>query len=131
MTEIERAIERISLYEESRLAFFEQQLAGANRKLDWAIEHNKSHWDCAEKGEIVSFYQDIVEMLREQAERGNGCVFCNDERHRIREVFDEGTAKIIDAENRYALSVDTSRDAAIFNIFYCPMCGRRLEAQHE
>lgn len=56
-----------------------------------------------------------------------GCVFCNDERHRIREVFGEGTAKIIDAENLYVLSVDTSRDAAIFNIFYCPMCGRKLE----
>ena len=67
-----------------------------------------------------------IEALREQAERENGCVFCNDERHRIREVFDEGTAKIIDAENHYALSVDTSRDAAIFNIFYCPMCGKAV-----
>ena len=70
-----------------------------------------------------------IEALREQAERSKGCVFCNDERHRIREVFDEGTAKIIDAENHYALSVDTSRDAAIFNIFYCPMCGKRLEVE--
>ena len=69
--------------------------------------------------------------LREQVERSKGCVFCNDERHRIREVFDEGTAKIIDAENRYALSVDTSRDAAIFNIFYCPMCGKRLEVERD
>lgn len=67
--------------------------------------------------------------LCDAEQREKGCVFCNDERHRIREVFDEGTAKIIDAENRYALSVDTSRDAAIFNIFHCPMCGKRLEVE--
>ena len=73
--------------------------------------------------------ETALAALREQAERGNGCVFCNDERHRIREVFDEGTAKIIDAENRYALSVDTSRDAAIFNICYCPNCGAKMEVE--
>jgi hypothetical protein len=79
---------------------------------------------------IQEAFDVSIEALREQAERNKGCVFCNDERHRIREVFDEGTAKIISADNRYALSVDTSRDAAIFNVFYCPMCGKRLEATH-
>lgn len=58
------------------------------------------------------------------------CSFCNEERHRIREAFDEGTAKIISAGERYALSVDTSRDDAVFNIFYCPMCGRELKRTH-
>ena len=81
------------------------------------------------KGYDIQSANLAIAALREQAERSKGCVFCNDERHRIREVFDEGTAKIIDAENRYALSVDTSRDAAIFNIFYCPMCGKRLEVE--
>lgn len=67
--------------------------------------------------------------LREQAEREKGCIFCSGERHCIREAFDEGTAKVISADNRYALSVGTSRDAAIFNIFFCPMCGKRLEVE--
>ena len=99
-------------YEESRLAFFEQQLAGANRKLDWAIKH-KSHWDCAEKGEIVSFYQDIVEMLREQAERDKGCEYCNSR-------FGIASHHI----NQAGLQAGTRRDAK-----YCPMCGKRLEVE--
>jgi hypothetical protein len=99
MTEVERAINYLT-----SLQFqFENYL------------HTVAHLDVA------------ITALREKAEREKGCVFCNDERHSIREVFDEGTAKIIDAENHYALSVDTSRDAAIFNIFCCPMCGKRLE----
>ena len=79
-----------------------------------------------EGSDTMLAFNMAMEALREQAERSKGCVFCNDERHRIREVFDEGTAKIINAENRYALSVDTSRDASIFNIFCCPMCGKKL-----
>ena len=90
-------------YEESRLAFFEQQLAGANGKLDWAIKHNKSHWDCAEKGEIVSFYQDIVEMLREQAEREKGCVWCRDDNQ-------------------------VTHNGEHF-CFFCSYCGKRLEVE--
>ena len=81
------------------------------------------------KGYDIQSANLAIEALREQAERSRVCVFCNDERHRIREAFDEGTAKIINAENLHALSVDTSRDAAIFNIFYCPMCGKRLEVE--
>lgn len=102
-------------YEESRLAFFEQQLAGANRKLDWAIKH-KSHWDCAEKGEIVSFYQDIVKMLREQAEREKGCEYC----------------KVLTPDccgGFFLPSIDPDCEADMVTITHCPMCGKRLEAQ--
>ena len=119
-------------YEESRLAFFEQQLAGANRKLDWAIKH-KSHWDCAEKGEIVSFYQDIVKMLREQAEREKGCEYCK---------FPSGyLAAIENAEPRILLTINGSY-LQIFDedypgfidnveINYCPMCGKKLKGADE
>ena len=83
------------------------------------------------KGYDIQSANLAIEALREKQERSKGCVFCNSERHRIREVFDEGTAKIINAESRYALSVDTSRDAAIFNIFCCPICGKRLEVEKD
>lgn len=52
-------------YEESRLEFFREELAHVKRKLEWAVAHNPNWEDCAEKGEIVSFYQDIVKMLEE------------------------------------------------------------------
>ena len=68
--------------------------------------------------------------LRECAERREGCVFCGEKRHHIREAFDDGTAQIIEAMNNYALSIETPMDAttsSVFPIHYCPMCGRKLE----
>ena len=113
-------------YEESRLAFFEQQLAGANGKLDWAIKHNKSPWDCAEKGEIVSFYQDIVEMLREQAEREKGCEYC---RGNVKELVDGDTTIFINHEDKVFYADWSGNDYLDWK--HCPMCGRRLEADHD
>ena len=117
MNEIERAIGSLEML---RALILFDTMTGEDIPLDTLNRDNRDLYDAAKVA---------LTALREQAERSKGCVFCNDERHRIREAFDEGTAKIINAENRYALSIDTSRDAAIFNIFYCPMCGKRLEVE--
>lgn len=49
-------------YPERRLEFFKEQLAAANRRLDWSMKHNPDCYDHAEKGEVVSFYQWAVQM---------------------------------------------------------------------
>lgn len=54
---------KIITYEQSRLAFFKAQLAKAERRLNWAVKRGLDCETCAERGEIVSFYQDIVKML--------------------------------------------------------------------
>lgn len=56
---------KIITYEQSRLAFFKAQLAKAERRLNWAVKNNRDCETCAERGETVSFYQDIVKMLEE------------------------------------------------------------------
>ena len=52
-------------YEEARLEFFREQLARAERSLAWWVSHNQNWENCAEKGEIVSYYRDVVEILEE------------------------------------------------------------------
>jgi hypothetical protein len=117
MTKIERAIE------------------SAQSRLDTTISKlersSGSHFSTEKKLRQIEVAEITLEALHEKAERERGCGYCNNERHCIREAFDEGTAQIIDAEKHYALSIDTSRDAAIFNIFCCPMCGRRLEVRQD
>ena len=53
-------------YEQSRLEFFREQLAAANRRLDWSMKHNPNWYDQAEKGEVVSFYEWAVEMAEKE-----------------------------------------------------------------
>lgn len=50
-------------YAEDRLEFFREQLAHAERSLAWWITHSSSLENHAEKGRIVSYYQDVVKML--------------------------------------------------------------------
>lgn len=56
-------------YELSRLDFFKEQLAAANRRLDWSLKHNPNCYDNAEKGEVVSFYEWAVKCASMEAQR--------------------------------------------------------------
>ena len=55
-------------YKQSRLNFFREQLAAANRRLDWPIRHNPDWYDQPEKGEVVSFYEWAVKMAEKEVE---------------------------------------------------------------
>ena len=55
-----------SSYVQSRLNFFRDQLAAANRRLDWSMNHNPDWYDQAEKGEVVSFYEWAVNMAEKE-----------------------------------------------------------------
>ena len=59
-------------YQQSRLEFFKKQLDKATRSMNYHVER-KHHPDiCAEKGEIVSFYEWAVAMAeKEVAKDGN------------------------------------------------------------
>lgn len=52
-------------YPESRLLFFKEQLAAAQRRLDWSIKHRNDWNDHSEKGEVVAFYKWAVKMAEE------------------------------------------------------------------
>lgn len=108
-------------YKESLIAFFEQQLAHANRQLDWAVKHNPDCYVCAEKGEIVSFYQDAITALREQEEREKGCEYCNDLSRYKRFGY---------AELFHQTAADEISEIGI-GVKCCPNCGRKLKGEKE
>ena len=59
-------------HQQSRLEFFKKQLKSAEHSMNYAVKHRYHHDICAEKGEIVSFYEWAVEMAeKEVAEDGN------------------------------------------------------------
>ena len=60
-------------YEQSRLNFFRDQLAAANRRLDWSMKHNPDCYDQAEKGEVVSFYEWAVRMAEKEVDDHSIC----------------------------------------------------------
>lgn len=53
-------------YAEDRLEYFKGQLAIARRVLAWWANNSYDRYILAEKGEIVSYYEDIVKMLEEE-----------------------------------------------------------------
>lgn len=53
-------------YAEDRLEYFKGQLAIARRILAWWANNNWDRNILEEKGEIVSYYEDIVKMLEEK-----------------------------------------------------------------
>ena len=55
-------------YGQSRLNFFRDQLATANRRLDWSMKHNPDWYDRSEKGEVVSFYEWAVKMAEKEVD---------------------------------------------------------------
>ena len=82
-------------YEQSRLEFFREQLAAANRRLDWSMKHNSDWYDHSEKGEVVSFYEWAVKM----AEKVVGKPMTNADR--IRAMSDKELARFLaSVENR-------------------------------
>ena len=55
-------------YEQCRLDFFKEQLASAQRKMDWAVKHNPDCYAVAEKGDAVAFYMWAVEVAEKEFE---------------------------------------------------------------
>lgn len=58
-------------YEQCRLEFFEEQLAAAKRKLDYAVKRNYPYDVCASRGEVVSFYEWAVQMAQKEVAADN------------------------------------------------------------
>lgn len=54
-------------YEEARLQHFEYQLSRAKNRLKWAVDR-RLEWESGERGAEVSYYQDVVDMLKREAE---------------------------------------------------------------
>ena len=55
-------------YAQSRLNFFRDQLAAANRRLDWSMKHNPYCYEKKKKGEVVSFYEWAVRMAEKEVD---------------------------------------------------------------
>lgn len=59
-------------FEQCRLDFFKEQLASAERKLNWAVKHNPDCYAVAEKADVFNFYEWAVKMAeKEVANDGN------------------------------------------------------------
>ena len=64
--------------------------------------------------------------LREQAERGKGCEYC---RGNVKELVDGDTTIFINHEDKVFYADWSGNDYLDWK--HCPMCGRRLEAEHD
>lgn len=53
-------------YQQSRLEFFKKQLDKATRSMNYHVKRKHHPYICAEKGEIVSFYEWAVEMAEKE-----------------------------------------------------------------
>ena len=85
-----------------------------------------------------SAYAEIKQLalsaLREQAERDKGCLYCAGyEAEFMLPVIEmsENTANSLDIDGNFAYIHCHCGRHTVGKINYCPMCGRRLEAQHE
>ena len=81
--------------------------------------------------EIADVFQSA---LREQAERDKGCLYCAGyEAEFMLPVIEmsENTANSLDIDGNFAYIHCHCGRHTVGKINYCPMCGRRLEAQHE
>lgn len=87
-------------YEQCRLEFFEEQLAAAKRKLDWAVKHNPDCYAVAEKGEAVAFFEWAVEKAQQEVAADNN-VGSKTNADRIRAMSDEKLASyLVTVESR-------------------------------
>lgn len=123
MAEIDKPKLVLVTYEQSRLEYFRKQLAHQERRLDWAVKNNPSPWECADRGEEVSFYQDVVKMLEGDIRpvvRGKWiknwhtitCSACNG-------IFDLGI-------DEYAEDYDMIED---LHLNFCPSCGAKMDGE--
>ena len=83
-------------------------------------------------------HRESVELalsaLREQVEREKGCLYCAGyEAEFMLPVIEmsENTANSLDIDGNFAYIHCHCGRHTVGKINYCPMCGRRLEAQHE
>lgn len=53
-------------HQQARLDYFREQLAAAERRLNWGIRFCPDPWKNAEKGEEVAFYQWAVEQAEKE-----------------------------------------------------------------
>lgn len=57
-------------YQKRRLEYFKQQFAAAQRRLKWAVDHDRNFVELEDDGEIVSFYEWAVKMAEKEIENG-------------------------------------------------------------
>lgn len=138
---------KATTYVERRETFFAQKLKRAEKALDNLVKYGTDPDACAERGEVVAFYQNAIAALQEQAEREKGCEWCNPNpyghgeaiRPLISQVFND-KAQIstrISGDGLHTLAVPSPEDTNLAKryskcqiINYCPMCGRPLKEEH-
>lgn len=78
--------------------------------------------------------------LREQAERENGCEFCQRPYKSIDSgkggneksiLYMGGSSPYANLSKKYLHFMDAAGRMDLFEVKYCPMCGKRLEVEHE
>lgn len=54
---------KVKSYEEARMKYFREQLRLANNRLDYAVRNHYPETVCADRGDAVRFYSDIIKIL--------------------------------------------------------------------
>ena len=84
--------------------------------------------------EICKALKIAMHALREQAERSKGCSFCDEEsgEHDYMNGLQsiDGTKYLVLETSEWDDYYDCYNDVRI-PVKYCPMCGKRLEVEHE
>lgn len=83
--------------------------------------------------EQIGALQAGIKALQEQAERENGCEYCGQVSKSIDNGEDGNSRAILylSANNKHIHYMDAKGKLAIFDINYCPICGRELEVNNE
>ena len=81
----------------------------------------------------MSSAETALTALREKAEREKGCEYCGQVSKSIDNGEDGNSRAILylSANNKHIHYMDAKGKLAIFDINYCPMCGRELEVNNE
>ena len=117
---------QVITYAESRNDFFEKQLSKSQRALNKVVKYSTDPDACAEQGEIVSFYQDAITALREQAEREKGCEFCCYTEYPEKQLYPKRDYLFYAGYSKQ-IKVDEFDEFETEEINYCPMCGKKLK----
>lgn len=56
-------------HQQARLDYFRDQLAAAERRLDWGLRFRNDPWENAERAEVVAFYQWAVDQAKMECSR--------------------------------------------------------------
>ena len=142
MNEIER-LKSIDVNGAIKKALVEQEKSKSLDEIERAIKF----LGCV-KGYDIQSANLVIEALREQAERSKGCEYCNPNpyghgeaiRQLITQIFNDNAHihTFVSGKGLHTIAYPSPQDTNLAKTYskckiinFCPVCGKRLEVEHE